>query len=404
MADDVDVIFEASQYSEETLVEEGEELHLEYDSEGEISGDIYHMNIAVDFITADDNTEADKEFIDALVEIEGQKAFPCAKCDKICKSKGGLTRHINSKHRNESVGDSDSETGGLCQDTVTSFVETIKDSIIKENLYGDQINTSLKTASATKDLFTALLPLYKKFLSKKNQDKLLEDFYGLIPRSCEFLSCADFRVANLIMIHIPDHLVGFYNTNSRQTANKGSTSVVLVEQAIEINPAERGPLSYIGGYVVSQLFKKNKGKNEDLQALLQNMKSTSDSNNFIASRTRGGLVTPCDDLVGILEEAEVLFRNEISKSKLALRNIPTDSVCYSTLQSPKVKSLRGNIVFASGVTSSTTELCLENVVKLYLKVRSFSYAKDYVAKYKAKEKELRKKALRKDMKQSSHKE
>jgi hypothetical protein len=44
---------------------------------------------------------------------------------------------------------------------------------------------------------------------------------------------------------------------------------------------------------------------------------------------------------------------------------------------------------------------LENVVKLYLKVRSFSYAKDDVVKYKIREKEVKKGALRKDMKQKS---
>ena len=63
-----------------------------------------------------------------------------------------------------------------------------------------------------------------------------------------------------------------------------------------------------------------------------------------------------------------------------------------------------NIVMVSGIpsTSRTPKLCLENVIKLYLKVRSFSYTKDYVAKYKIKEKEVKKKALRKDMKQSSN--
>jgi hypothetical protein len=44
---------------------------------------------------------------------------------------------------------------------------------------------------------------------------------------------------------------------------------------------------------------------------------------------------------------------------------------------------------------------LENVVKLYLKVRSVSYAKDYVVKYKIREKEVKNMTLRKDMKQKS---
>ena len=222
----------------------------------------------------------------------------------------------------------------------------------------------------------------KHFINKeKNQDKLLEDFYGLIPRSCELLNCTD-RVTNLIMIHLPDDLVGFYNVSQTEDT---STSTPVAAQAMQINPSERGPLSYIGGYVVLKLFKNNKGKsspeNKELRELLHNMKGSNESNSFISARTRGGLVTPCDDLVAILEEAEVIFRNEIGKSKLVIRNIPTDKLSFLTLESPKVKSLWDNIVVASGIpsTSRTRKLCLENVIKLYLKVRSFSYTKNYVA-------------------------
>ena len=68
-----------------------------------------------------------------------------------------------------------------------------------------------------------------------------------------------------------------------------------------------------------------------------------------------------------------------------------------------VKSLWGNIVLSAGVdeAGSTQKLCLENVIKLYLKVRSFSYARDYLAQHKIKEKKVKKKSLRKDMKRSA---
>ena len=85
-----------------------------------------------------------------------------------------------------------------------------------------------------------------------------------------------------------------------------------------------------------------------------------------------------------------------------LRKIPTDSICSKTLESPAVKSLWDDIVMSAGVdhSSSTQKLCLENVVKLYLRVRSFSYARDYLTQHKTKEKVLNKKALGKDLKQS----
>lgn len=375
---------------------------LEAGSEAEgasVASDLYHLDFTV-ALTETESGEVDSEFIDALTEIEGKKSFPCSVCDKICKSKGGLTKHTNSRHRSET--DQACETH-LCKDTVSSIVESIKTNLIEENLYGAEINASLTTVSSSEALFAALLPLYETFCRKTNQDKLLESFYGLIPRSCELLNCQDFRAANLIMIHLPDHLVGFYNVDQTRQAQE-----TTVESVVQIDPAERGPLSYIGGYVISKLFQINKRKtgqqNEELQALLHNMKaSDQSSNSFISARTRGGLVTPCEDLVGILEAAEIYFRKEVDKTNLTLRNIPTEIICISTLRSPVVKSLWDNIVLASGVDAAghTQKLCLENVIKLYLKVRSFSYARDYITKYKIKEKQTKKKALRKDMKQSS---
>ena len=59
------------------------------------------MNIAVDIIETcaeTEDLELDNEFLLALNEIEGQNVFPCSKYSKICKWKGGLTKHTNLKH------------------------------------------------------------------------------------------------------------------------------------------------------------------------------------------------------------------------------------------------------------------------------------------------------------------
>jgi hypothetical protein len=39
-----------------------------------------------------------------------------------------------------------------------------------------------------------------------------------MPQSTQLLNCEDYKAANLIMIHIPDHLVGFYNINCGQAS------------------------------------------------------------------------------------------------------------------------------------------------------------------------------------------
>ena len=87
-----------------------------------------------------------------------------------------------------------------------------------------------------------------------------------------------------------------------------------------INPAECCPLTYVAaGFFVAKLFqtcKKAKISNEELQFLLQSMKSL-DQSSYISSRTRDGLVNPSKDLVGILEQAELEWN---VKQLLSLNN------------------------------------------------------------------------------------
>jgi hypothetical protein len=154
---------------------------------------------------------------------------------------------------------------------------------------------------------------------------------------------------------------------------------------------------------LTQINKKKGNINEQIQALLQSMKSTGPANSFISNRTRGGLTSPSGDLINILETAELAFRGEINRSEGIIRNIPTDTIYNAVVENPKVKSLWENIVMSCSIqqSSTTQKLCLENVLKLFLKVRSFSYAKDYISKYQIKEKQGKNKALRNELKRKT---
>ena len=141
-----------------------------------------------------------------------------------------------------------------------------------------------------------------------------------------FPNCKDYKASNVIMIHIPDHLVGFYHTISRQHTGEAQAATIK-----KLDSAKPGPLTCVAGYVVSKLFQKNKRKfgnqNVELQSLLQSMKSINQSLTFISACSRGRLVNPSTDLVGILEEAEYLFCKQVSDSTQGtLRKIPTDSI------------------------------------------------------------------------------
>jgi hypothetical protein len=70
-----------------------------------------------------------------------------------------------------------------------------------------------------------------------------------------------------------------------------------------------------------------------------------------------------------------------------------------------LKSLWDNILQGCGnnISKQTNKLCLENIVKLkrVRRVRSFSYAKDYISKFKIQQKAKKSKGLRKELKRYS---
>ena len=104
------------------------------------------------------------------------------------------------------------------------------------------------------------MPLYDKFYRKKNQDKLLENFYGLIPNANKYLNCPDSNAATVIMIEIPDRLAEFFKV----CQNRENSCTTTASNDMKIEPLEQGRLSYIAG-----LSSQNFIKNLDVKRMMQ---------------------------------------------------------------------------------------------------------------------------------------
>ena len=110
------------------------------------------------------------------------------------------------------------------------------------------------------------------------------------------------------MIEIPDHLAGFFKVCQHREKAAAKPTGTTTTSDLKLDPSERGPLSYIAGYIVSKLYQKTRSKNqnecdEELQALLQALKSTESDNDFMLAHSRGR----SHHLMGIVE-AEICFR------------------------------------------------------------------------------------------------
>jgi uncharacterized C2H2 Zn-finger protein len=355
----------------------------------------FHFEITM-AVMDEDEEAVENVFVEAATEIVGEKMFPCENCEKICKSKAGLTRHVNAKHGSKAT--ANANIPSLKKDELMSIVNKVKAKITKEGYWDTGITSNLVKVTSNDNLYEAVSPVYQRFCKKRNQDNFLIEFYELIPKSSALLKCKNQPLCSLVMISISDHLVALFKSTSGK--QKCGTSSESTEHVTELSEHERGPLSYIAGYVLAKLQKQCSSKpNEELQVMLQSMKRPSVENTYIDTRSRGGLVTPCSDLVQILEVVEIVFRQFIAQQTSVVSTIPCDTLCNEALESPLLKSLWGNILLGcKDLPKQTTKLCLENIIKLYIKVRSFSYARDYISKFKIKQKAAKSKALRKELK------
>ena len=119
-----------------------------------------------------------------------------------------------------------------------------------------------------------------------------------------------------------------------------------------------------------------------MQGLLKSVKlEDTEQDEYIHSLSRGGLWAPNENVKGIAESAEISFRRHLLNSKAVTTSIPVDKIMDEILMQPVVLSLLENIIIGLdfGVSSECSKLALENFVKLYIRVRSFSHAKDIVS-------------------------
>ena len=181
--------------------EHGEECGF---AEGE---DILPFNFDIALSVVEGSEGAMEEAIDdAIGEISGEKSFPCNSCENsICKSKGGLTRHINAKHENKTAhGNKNvpSSVTKLTKEELSSIVAKIKAKIKKDGFWDDEMTANMASISSNDSLYNHIQPIYERFCRKRNQDKLMV-FYELIPESSGILQCKNQQLCSLV-ISMPD--------------------------------------------------------------------------------------------------------------------------------------------------------------------------------------------------------
>ena len=173
-----------------------------------------------------------------------------------------------------------------------------------------------------------------------------------------------------------------------------------------------GGLQYLTGYVVTSLINKIKSKkhhgnselNKQMLLVLQARKihDTSEQK-LIACQARGGLTGVNVECQKTFIISEQTFRAYTPAHRLNI--IENEKIIKSLLENIKVISHLNSFVDCNSSNKLNEEVklnVLEQILKLYIRVHSFSYAKDFTDKQKQ-HSSNQNKALRKGLKKTTSK-
>ena len=180
----------------------------------------------------------------------------------------------------------------------------------------------------------------------------------------------------------------------------------------ELSEREADALNYIGGYILHKLYKKLKNSKyykldeyQQAMALIKAGQLTEFSgNDLISCLNRGGLwaVKPCITQLLHAVENEFLKSTSLEKEhKINIDLIFSKSVSdVNVIANFNVLSSEASLVTNEDIAADV----LHNIIKLYIRVRAFSSARDAVQNFKIKtssKKGPRQKGLRKEIKRTT---
>ena len=160
-----------------------------------------------------DVVELDECVTQGVDECISTKNFPCGLCSKICKLKGGLTLHTRAKHGEETA--MLKSVSPMTPDVVREIVRRSAEFVITSKLHSEKMTELIREAELIREselkpsdlLVSSLSALYGAYCGKLDRDKLLKNFYKLIPKSADMFQTTskdmNAPAYNLTMIHIP---------------------------------------------------------------------------------------------------------------------------------------------------------------------------------------------------------
>lgn len=358
------------------------------------------------------------------------KTFPCLMCSKICLSSGGLKRHISTIHKDvvDTNAASSSTSSSSSATTTKSSSSTQKKKKVEDILHPGYLkkmilaslekvkvdecypphillqfsNFSVNSVEDVFPCYHAVADSIVKF--KGDLEKFYPTFYSSVssndvfpglPKECQLI--LGFELAN--------HVVAFLS------GARFEQEVVSFEEKV-FTPKEKAIISYISGYIIGKFYRKlrfGKNKNEyqehclsilETCKYLEGSETDAEHLKLIDAKDRGGLWRVNANTIAIFSIAECLFQNN---TKHFVTKIDVSEMVSELLSDAPLVAYFNNMRARSElhVKKEVALNLLEDMLSLYLRIRSHSYAKNKQQNFKVNKDATRAKSLRTERKREN---
>lgn len=244
--------------------------------------------------------------------------------------------------------------------------------------------------------------VFKCLAKKRDGEKFYSMFYSTVPlRSTSYFVGLSRNAATLLSAKLADHMLSY---SKKQGCTNSSTS------GAKLTEKEMAGLQYIGGYVLSKLHHKlaqsKSGVSPESQHSMSILKADREesidaSQKLVTCLSRGGLWGITKAAEKIFLQAEKYFRSSTCNGPVLKINI--EKIRSESSSDSEVKAAYDTLLSNSElkVDKHVAKDVLQSILDLYIRVRSFSFAKDIVQNYKIKAKQLKEKGLRKEISRAS---
>ena len=245
--------------------------------------------------------------------------------------------------------------------------------------------------------FSVMQTLFDGYLKNGNAEKFYGKFYAQVPlNAANFFQGLSRNSATLLASKVANSMLTYCKNMMSPTDDSPASHTTLSDK-------EKAGLQYIGVYVLHKLHKKyarnETPKSQHAMALLKagKLEHGCESHKLVSTVSRGGLWCITESAQNIFSHTEHYFRHltclstlrRIDIAKITLKSV-TDNEVLSNYQS----------LISDAELIPDSHVCrdvLHAIVTQYVRVRSFSFAKDKIQHYKMKQKQTKGKALRKEL-------